>query len=293
MLKRFAAKLQDFVCMLPGLRDVTRSGPRYPTERERRIVTALQREGIRREIANRTVAALEHEERQTQAYWSLWRLIRPADSIAIPPEHLDPTIPEHVSLALSVVGDYDAAREQAGAFADCLYRPVSDLPYPPAVIRRCCEFLISIADADTSSSDDKRDLLANERDALGLALFSLDYFLNLPAKEIPRHKLENMEYVKQQYLAGSTAAVKPRLGDAVKPRQGDIVVRSGSGAVEYVDQVIGVDEKDEWMVVTSSGTPVQVVRGAEGKWDEVQSVAPAEASWLTLTPSSGTPRYED
>jgi len=286
MRKRFAAMLQDLLCTLPLLREVTRAGPRYP-DRERRIVAAIHREGIRRELANRTTAALEHEERQQAAYWKLWRLIRPADSTAIPPEVLDPSIPEHVTLAVSVVGDYDAAREEPGEFAECLYRPVSDLPYPPAAIRRCCEFLIVIADTDTASPDKEHDLLVRERDGLGLALFSLDYFLDLPASEIPRRKLENLEYVKQQYLAGSASPAKPR--------QGDIVIRSGSRETDYVDQVIGVGASDEWMVVTTSGASMQLVRSAEaGKWDEVKVVAPAPApaEWLTLTPSSGTQSWE-
>lgn len=76
----------------------------------------------------------------------------------------------------------------------CLYRPVSELPYPPAAIRRCCEFLIEIADTETGSSEQDHELLAKEREALGLALFSLDYFLDLPANEIPRRKLENLAY---------------------------------------------------------------------------------------------------
>jgi hypothetical protein len=248
-------------------------------------VAAMHRLSIRRELENRSAAAVEHDERQRLAYWRLWRLIRPAESIAIPPEVLDPSIPEHVTLALSVVGDYDAAREEPGAFAECLYRPVSDLPYPQAAIRRCCEFLISIADAETESSDDNQALLARERDALGLALFSLDYFLDLPVDEIPRRKLENLEYVKHQYLAGSTSPAKPR--------QGDAVMRSGSGQTDYVDQVIGVSENDEWMVLTTTGASVQVVRNAQSaRWDELKVVVPAAASWLNLTPSSETPSLE-
>ncbi len=226
-----------------------------------------------------------HEERQEQAYWQLWRLVRSAGTGAIPPQILDASIPDHVTLALSVVADFDQAREEPGSFAECLYRPVSALPHSPAVIRTCCEFLIGIADSPATSFTGDRELLVRERDALGLALFSLDYFLDLPESEIPRRKLENMGYVKQQYLAGSAAPPKPV--------EGDVVVRNGLRLTDHVDQVIGVSENEEWMVLTKSGSSMQIVRGAEaGKWNEVQSIAPRAASWLDLTPPFGTPSLE-
>jgi hypothetical protein len=277
MPKWFDSMLEEFSRVV---RRAAKRGPRYPSEKERRVLGAMHGEGIRRELANRSAASLEYEERQQLAYWGLWRLIRPADSASIPPDSLDMSVPEHVTLALTVVGDYDAAREEPGEFADCLYRPVSDLPYPQAAIRRCCELLISIADTDAGSSDKDHDLLATEREALGLALFSLDYFLDLPASEIPRRKLENLAYVKDQYLARSMPPVKPGAGDTI--------LRTGSGMTDYVDQVIGLGDNDEWMVLTNSGDSMQVVRSSEpGKWDEVKVVAPAAASWLTLTPTGG------
>lgn len=137
----------------------------------------------------------------------------------------------------------------------------------------------------TGSLEGDHELFAKERDALGLALFSLDYFLILPASEIPRQKLENLEYGKHQYLTGF---VPP-----VKPRPGDMVIRSGSSVTDYVNQLIGVCDNDEWMVLTSSGVSMQIARNVElGKWDELKVIAPAAASWLTLTPSAGTAAWE-
>ncbi len=267
-----------------SIREARRAMASGPSANERRIVATMHRDGIRRELANRSAAAQVHEDRQEQAYWQLWRLVRSAGVGAIPPQILDSSIPDHVTLALSVVADFDEAREEPGSFAECLYRPVSALPYSPAVIRKCCEFLIGIADSPASSFNGDRDLLVKERDALGLALFSLDYFLDLPESEIPRRKLENLGYVKEQYLAGSTAP--PR------PVEGDVVVRSGLRLTDHVDQVIGVSENDEWMVLTKSGSSMQIVRAADGKWNEVQSIAPRAASWLDLTPPFGTPSFE-
>lgn len=283
MLKRFARLLEDFRLLPEAISRAVTLGPRYPSEEERRVVARMKSEGIRRELANRSAAEHEHEERQQLAYWQLWRSIQSVAGETIPPEVLDQSIPDHISLALSVVGDFDAAREEPGAFSDCLYRPVSDLPYPPGAIRRCCEFLIGIADGDSDSFNGDHDQLVQERDALGVALFSLDYFLDLPASEIPRKKLENIAF-EHQFVS--------RLRQPVKPNPGDLVTRSGSLVTESVSEVIGVSDNDEWMVLTSSGASMQVVRSSQpGKWDEVKVIAPAEASWLTLTPPSGNPTW--
>jgi hypothetical protein len=284
MWKRFARMLDNLRLLPPAIRHAVTLGPRYPSDKERLIVATMKSESIRRELANRAAAAHEHEERQQLAYWQLWRSIRPSAGEAIPPEILDQAVPDHVTLALSVVGDYDDARVQPGAFSDCLYRPVSDLPYPHSAIRRSCEFLIGIADGDHASFGDDHEQLVNERDMLGLALFSLDYFLDVPASEIPRQKLENLA-LEHRYV--------PRSRQPAKPSAGDVVIRHGSDVTEYVNEVIGVADNDEWMIVTSSGASVQVVRNAGlGKWEEVKVITPAEASWLTLTPSGGTPTWD-
>jgi hypothetical protein len=253
----------------------------------------MQRESIRRELANRSTLGKSsaddrspplrvYEERQEQGYWKLWRLIRPAGAGLVPPQMLDASIREHVTLALTIVADFDAAREDPGEFAECLYRPASTLPYSPAVIRRCCEFLIGVADNPNPSWEDDRDLLTKERDTLGLALFSLDYFLDLPAADIPREPRENMEFAKKSHAVVSSLPAKPMPGDPV--------ARSRSLATDYVDQVIGVSDDDEWMVLTASGASMQIVRDAStGQWTEVKAIVPARASWLDRTPPSGVP----
>jgi hypothetical protein len=283
MLKRFARLLEHFRLLPEAVSRAVTLGPRYPSEKERRVVATMKSKGIRRELENRSAADHEHEERQQLAYWQLWRSIQSVAGETIPPEVLDRSVPDHITLALSVVGDFDAAREEPGAFSDCLYRPVSDLPYPQGAIRRCCEFLIGIADDDPASFNGDHDQLVKERDALGVALFSLDYFLDLPANEIPRKKLENLA-LEHQYV--------PRPRQPAKPSPGDVVMRSGSLVAESVSEVIGVGDNDEWMVLTSSGASMQIVRGTEpGKWEEVKVIAPAEAPWLTLTPPGGTPNW--
>jgi hypothetical protein len=215
---------------------------------------------------------------RVSAYLDLWRSVKGSIADAMPPASLDPSIPEHVTFALAVVGDYDAAREEAGEFADCLYRPASQLPYPTDGILSCCELLIRIADSDRGSTAD-RELLAEEREALGLAVFSLDYFLDIPPSEIPRQKLENLD-LRQRYLARSQ--------EAAKPHQGDVVYRCDGLNTDTIADVIGISDKNEWMILTGSGSSVQVVRGPQpGQWDEVKEIIAAAVSWLTLTPPSG------
>jgi hypothetical protein len=284
-MSNFFAGMLERLRSLPVVNRPRGRVPHYAPEEERRIIAALQGDSIERRLANRSAEAVERDERQELAYWQLWRMIRPADTGAIPPKTLDPLVPAHVTLALTVVGDYDAAREEPGAFSDCLYRPMSDLPYLPGDIRRCCEFLIGIADAETGSSYPDHELLAKEREALGLALFSLDYFVDRPACEIPRQKLENLGYGRRESAAQTDSPLKPGAGD--------VVVTHGSGLTEFVSEVIGVGDNDEWMVLTTHGSSMRVVYNAElAQWEEVQVVAPAEASWLTLTPSGGTPSWE-
>jgi len=45
-----------------------------------------------------------------------------------------------------------------------------------------------------------------------------------------------------------------------------------------VAEVVGLGANDEWIVLTISGSSIQVVRNAEpGKWDEVSVIASAPA----------------
>ena len=284
MLKRFAAGLQGLRNSLSAVRGALTPGHRNPSDKERRVLATLRSQSIRRELDSRSAPPLEHEERQQLAYWRLWRSIRHAAGEAFPPETLNPSVWEHVSLALSVVCDYNDAREEPGPYVDCLYRPVADLPYPQSAIRRCSEFLIQIADANPASIDDDRELLTIKRDVLGVGLFSLDYFLDAPASELPREKAENLAYVQRLVLAAPVAQSKPS--------PGDVVITKRPGVTELVNEVIGVGENDEWVVLTKSGASMQVRRGAEsGSWEEINEVAAGAASWLTLTPTAGVPRW--
>lgn len=268
----FATLLEGLFFPAPGRASTEARGPQDDQ------ASLATQERVRRAAPSALTSAEEHDERQQLAYWHLWRLLRPPDAAAMPPSHLEPSVPEHVTLALTVVGDYDAAREQPGAAADSVYRPVSELPYPPASIRRCCELLIRIADGEAGSSRDDRELLAKEREALGLALFSLDFFVDGRPTDIPRRN--NLENGKQKSL--------PEPMPTVKPCDGDVVIRSGSRATDYVSEVIGLGNNEDWIVLTKSGSSIQVVRNAKsGEWDEVNVIAPVPARWLTLTPSGG------
>ncbi|HVD59490.1 MAG TPA: hypothetical protein VNC11_01360 [Gemmatimonadaceae bacterium] len=225
-------------------------------------VAQMKAEDIRRQLANPSEQLQPHEEMQQTAYWQLWRSIRSPHLSTIPPAIFDGYVPEHVSLAMTVVGDFDAIRENLDSSSDSLYRPVESLPYPKDVIRRCCEFLIQLADSAARSFNSDFEMLANERDSLGLALFSLDYFVDSPLKEESR-------------------AVE-------KPQTGDVIARRGTEEPDEIDQVIGVAANNEWMVLTKSGASIQVTRtNLRNVWEEVAEVAPAKASWLTLTPPHG------
>ena len=263
-----------------------RPGPRYLSIGERRRLSVMHGDSIRRELSSRSSSSREHEERQRLRYVNLWTSGMPVERGAtLPPDSFDSNVPEHVRFALTVVGEYDEARESSAAFVDCLYRPVSDLPYPQVEIRRCCEFLIAIADGDSASFGADHELLVRERDALGIALFSLDHFLDLPASEIPRQKMQNLAFVKHRYV--------DRANPHATPKPGDVVLIGGPGSGQSIAQVIGVCDTSDWMVITESGLSVQVAAGTEsGTWNQVKVIAPASAGWLSLTPPAGMSAWE-
>lgn len=253
-----------------------RSSPRVLSDQDRRDLYSMQTDSVRRELGKRLDEVRQYQDRQRVRYRMRWQALRLASGGDEPPRDFDPAVAEHLTFALSVVGDYDAAREDAGAFADCLYRPASDLPYPRDAIRTCCEFLIRIAEGASHSPHRDLAFIANERDALGIALFSLDYFLDTPASEIPREKQENLAFVKRRYVPGTKATAKPRAGDRVVTRI--------PGETDRIDQVIGLDHEDRWMVYASSGAPLQIVHNAElNVWEEVAEIAPAVAPLLKFT----------
>jgi hypothetical protein len=279
-----AMPMRNFFAMLfeglplPGMRRAT-AAPGPLDDRARQAV----QDRVRSAVPTPLAAAEEHDERQQLAYWHLWRLIRPVDAAAMPPSILDPAVPEHVTLALTVVGDYDAAREQPGPAADSIYRSVSELPYPPASIRRCCELLIRIADGEAGSSSDDREMLEKEREALGLALFSLDFFVD--GNPSGAHHRKN--------LANGERENVPEPTPTTRPTDGDVIIRSGLGETDYVSEVVGLGDDEEWIVLTITGASIQVVRNAaSGQWEEVNVIDPAPARWLTLTPSGGTPSWD-
>lgn len=257
-----------------------RLASRNLSEDERCVLATMHSESIHRELLHRSEEAGRYRERQKSLYDRLWMSINGAGTESAPPQALDSSIPSHIAFAVNVVGDYDADRERPGVFADCLYRPCSDLPYPHEEIRRCCEFLISIAETVPGTSGDERDAIAAERDALGVALFSLDYFLDLPAGEIPRKNAQNLAFVKRRHKGIPEAPLKPR--------PGDVVARSVAGAeTECVNQVIGIGQNDQWIVLTSSLTPMRVRHNAElSRWEQVEVIAAAAASRLKITPSA-------
>jgi len=68
MWKRVGQVLGD---VRRSIREARRAMASGPSESERRLVASMHRDGIRRELANRSAGAQVHEQRKERAYWQL------------------------------------------------------------------------------------------------------------------------------------------------------------------------------------------------------------------------------
>lgn len=67
----FSTMLDDLRSSVGLVRGAVMPGVRAPSDKERIALATMNRDGIRRELANRSAAAMEHEEKQQLAYWHL------------------------------------------------------------------------------------------------------------------------------------------------------------------------------------------------------------------------------
>jgi hypothetical protein len=260
--------------MAVSLYNIGRTLLRLRTTGNRKQWIDMQAESIRRELSERTQEAGATERRE-KAYQRLWLTLSPALAERQPPKRLNPLVKEHVELAMHVVGDYDTTLQNPGEFADSLYRPSSDLPYPTDAIRQSCEMLIGLADGTYPSLHHDRDTLAAEREVLGSALFFLDYFLDVDASNIPRERIQNLAVANKKY--------RTKLEARPHPMPGDVVV-GGIEENSCVSQVIGVDSDGQWLVSGATGVPLQIVYNQRSQqWNQVRILTPAVNPKLRLS----------
>jgi len=64
-----------------------------------------------------------------------------SDEDACLPESLDQKDTLHNKFAEKIIQDYGGVMANPGKYAKCMYKPVSQLPYPKAYIKKVCQFL--------------------------------------------------------------------------------------------------------------------------------------------------------
>ena len=109
----------------------------------------------------------------------------------------DTTRQFHLWMAMEIVGDYGEELEKTEGHG--LFRPLSMLPHPPAVIRAALEALIALRDGRAAgpsflSSGETAELMAGYSNSLDLELSYLDAFIDAPPEEIPRDQRENASF---------------------------------------------------------------------------------------------------
>jgi len=108
------------------------------------------------------------------------------------PESFDPKDPLHDKFAEKIVQDYGGVMANPGKYAKCIYKPVSQLPYPKAYIKKACQFLCK----QMRSEHPNWERPANTDEMLnniGAIEAFLHNFIEIPEAELPTDTRENLK----------------------------------------------------------------------------------------------------
>lgn len=148
--------------------------------------------------ARRARARGDHERLQQLNWRRTWLAMDPPANEEDPPIRWDPRHRHHVAAAQTVVNEYGAALSQGGAFADCMYRPASLLPYRKDDIERSMHFLLDILEGRLISPHVKPDDVPPDfAKTLRHGLNFLGGFLDVPPERIPTDPAANVEFGKR------------------------------------------------------------------------------------------------
>lgn len=145
----------------------------------------------------------------------------------------------HVLLIDEIRSACGTEMESPGAYAECLYRPASQLPYPKPVIRMAIQALLDFASGQRESSIlDESIRNAKSVDTFESVLHFLDNYLEIPPSELPTETEKNL-----------------RVGSAFLGSIGD-----KSGAVHACFEEA---DGDRAMIARLIETPLDVAEGEE------------------------------
>lgn len=108
------------------------------------------------------------------------------------PESFDPNDPLQDKFAEKIVRDFGGVMGNPGKYEKCLYKPISQLPYPKEYISRACQHLCKQLESDNPSWEKPEGVEDFVRNIRAIEVF-LPNFINVPEADLPTDTRENLE----------------------------------------------------------------------------------------------------
>lgn len=107
--------------------------------------------------------------------------------------------------------DYgEVISDRENSFASCMYRPTSHLPYPKATIRTALQTLLDYVEGRKDSLFLEPEIRTRKTaETIGVALASLDTFIDVPESDLPRDPIQNLRVGATIAAESRTSAASP------------------------------------------------------------------------------------
>lgn len=108
------------------------------------------------------------------------------------PETFDTNDPLQDKFAEKIVRDFGGVMGNPGKYEKCLYKPISQLPYPKEYISRACQYLCAQLESDNPSWGKPENVDDVVRNIRAIEVF-LPNFINVPEADLPTDTRENLK----------------------------------------------------------------------------------------------------
>lgn len=108
------------------------------------------------------------------------------------PESFDPEDPLHDKFAEKIVQDYGGVMANPGKYANCMYKPVSQLPYPKGYIKNACQFMCKQLRSEHRNWGRPANVDEIIR-SIGVIEANLPNFIKIAEADLPTDTRENLK----------------------------------------------------------------------------------------------------